>query len=235
VQSAPPAGAASPPHLPHLLLPPATTTTTVGAGSGLAVSLAMMGARQEGQLARVRSQASTHAPWNPCPHPGSTRTLSPSANSVRHIAHSDVEHHGTTAGEGAVAGDVADSGGDTEKETVGSASMAFFLSPLGGGDVWSELDVRRRRHAQRETRAKPRTHMSAQSTDARISTMSESTTIPSGAVCCPSGVARGASEEDVSPGATAAAVRCRRRLAGARMVVVCWCGFELCNCDSVAT
>jgi hypothetical protein len=175
-----------------------------------------MAARQEGQLALVRSQASTHAPWNPWPHPGSTRTLSPSANSVRHIAHSDVKHHAVVDGV-----DEDDESGETANKTVGSASMAFFLSPLGGGGEWSELEVRRRRHAQRETRARPRMQTSAQSSDARITTMFESTAIPAGAVCCCcSGVERGAAEEDVSPAAMEAAVRCRRRLAGARMVLV---------------
>ena len=72
-------------------------------------------ARQDGHEARVRSQASTQAMWKPWPHPGSTRTASPSANSARHIAHSDDD-------EAAAA-----------KETVGSASIAFFLRPVGGG------------------------------------------------------------------------------------------------------
>ena len=98
--------------------------------------------------------------------------------------------------------------------------MAFFLSPLGGGEEWSELELRRRRQVQRETRARPRTQTSAQSSDARITTMLESTAIATGADCCSSGAFMLAGDDDVSP--AIAAVRCRR-LAGARMVFVVAC------------
>ena len=79
MSSTPRLGAATSPHLSHLLFV-ATTTTTVG--------VATMGARQEGHVAQVRSQASTHATWKPWPHRGSTRSPSPSMNSARQIAHS---------------------------------------------------------------------------------------------------------------------------------------------------
>ena len=103
--------------------------------------------------------------------------------------------------------------------------MAFFLSPFGGGEEWSELELRRRRQVQRETSARPRTQTSAQSRDARIITMFEST----GAVCCrcSSGVFMLAGDDDASPTpgtAAIAAVRCRR-LAGARMVFAGTCCF----------
>jgi hypothetical protein len=76
--------------------------------------------------------------------------------------------------------------------------MAFFLSPFGGGGWSEELEAeRRRRHAQRETSARPRTQTSAHISDARITTMFESTTIV-GVLCCCSGGERGAGEEDVS-------------------------------------
>ena len=94
--------------------------------------------------------------------------------------------------------------------------MAFFLSPLGGGDEWSEVEVRRRRQAHRETRASPRTQTSAQSSDARITTMLESTAIV--CCCCCGGVRGAGEEEDVSPAAKTA-VRCRK-FAGARMVLL---------------
>lgn len=76
-----------------------------------------MPARQDGQVARVRSQASTQATWKAWPHRGSTRSASPSAKSARQMAHSEAAEHGD----------------DTAKGTVGSASMAFFLRPRGGG------------------------------------------------------------------------------------------------------
>ncbi|KAM3215484.1 hypothetical protein ACQJBY_067481 [Aegilops geniculata] len=81
-----------------------------------------MGARHEGHVAHVRSQASTHATWKPWPHRGSTRRASPSVNSARQIAHSDDEHV-AGVGEAPLAA----------KEMVGSAWMTFFLRPLGGG------------------------------------------------------------------------------------------------------
>jgi hypothetical protein len=92
---------------------------------------------------------------------------------------------------------------------VGSASIAFFLSPFGGG-----LEVRCRRQVQREARARPRRQTSAHRRDARITAMFEFTAIPSGAVCC-SGEVGG----DVSPEPAATAARCRR-LSGARMVLL---------------
>nr|CAB3461180.1 unnamed protein product [Digitaria exilis] len=45
------------------------------------------GQRHVGHEPRDSSQASTHGTWNPCPHRGSTRTFSPSANSPRQMAH----------------------------------------------------------------------------------------------------------------------------------------------------
>ncbi|RCV17245.1 hypothetical protein SETIT_3G204600v2 [Setaria italica] len=45
------------------------------------------GRRHVGHEPRDRSQASTQGTWNPCPHRGSTRTFSPSANSPRQMAH----------------------------------------------------------------------------------------------------------------------------------------------------
>nr|CAB3464930.1 unnamed protein product [Digitaria exilis] len=45
------------------------------------------GRRHVGHEPRDSSQASTHGTWNPCPHRGSTRTFSPSANSPRQMAH----------------------------------------------------------------------------------------------------------------------------------------------------
>ena len=170
MQSSPPAGAATSPHLPHLLFA-ATTTTTVGVAGGCTGAETMMGARQEGHVAQVRSQASTHPTWKWWPHLGSTRRPSPSVKSARQIAHSEDEQ---AAGVGeAVAA----------KETVGSASMAFFLRPLGGGgEVLEDEAERRRRHAHRETRARPRTQTSAHRSDARMTTMSEFTAI-TGAVC----------------------------------------------------
>jgi hypothetical protein len=174
-----------------------------------------MAERHEGHVAWVRSQASTQTTWKPWPHCGSTRTLSPSANSARHIAHSDDDDHAVVA---------VDNSGEAAKETVGRASMAFFLSPFGGGEWSEELEAeRRRRHAQRETSARPRTQTSAHISDARITTMFESTTII-GVLCCRrccSGGERGVGEEDVSPLLPAA--RCRR-LAGARMVLLYWYG-----------
>ena len=208
-------GAATSPHLPHLLPPPAATTTTTVGAAGAGSCSAMILARHEGHEAQVRSQASTHGTWKPWPHSGSTRRLSPWANSARHIAHSDEDDH--AAAVGFVAGDDDPEGVDTAKETVGSASMAFFLSPLGGGDEWSEVEVRRRRQAHRETRASPRTQTSAQSSDARITTMLESTAIVCCCCCC-GGVRGAGEEEDISPAATTA-VRCRK-FAGARMVLL---------------
>lgn len=164
-----------------------------------------MAARHDGQVAQVRSQASTQGAWKPWPQPGSTRRSSPSANSARQMAHSEEDDD-----------DVADVVAEEEgKERVGSASMAFFLSPLGGGSAEPELLERRRlwrRHAQRETRARPRTQTSAQRSEARITTMSESTDIT------------GAGEEGVSTGAEAAGCR---RLAGARMVCWLWGFWEI--------
>jgi hypothetical protein len=45
-------------------------------------------ARQSGQVVCRRSQASTHAAWNRCPHCGSARVSSPSLSSAMHTAHS---------------------------------------------------------------------------------------------------------------------------------------------------
>ena len=74
-------------------------------------------------------------------------------NSARHIAHSDDdEHHVISTGD--------DSGGEAANETVGSPLMAFFMSPFGGGEGWSEVELCRRWQVHRETR----THTSAQST-----------------------------------------------------------------------
>ncbi|KAE8784437.1 hypothetical protein D1007_41990 [Hordeum vulgare] len=193
-----PAGAAASPHLPHLLLP-ATTTTTVGAGAGAAT----MEARQEGQVAQVRSQASMQSAWKAWPHRGRTRTPSPSANSARHIAHSIA----AGCGEAAAA-----------KETVGSASIAFFLRPFGGGSEEEVELERRRRHAHREARASPSTQTTAHSSDARMTVMSESTAI---GAACSVGCCGEAGDDDVSvvPAAVRAAARCRT-LAGARMAGV---------------
>ena len=132
-------------------------------------------------MAHVRSQASTQVMWKLWPQRGSTRTLSPSVNSARHIAHSNDDEH--------AAADDDDCGEApaTVKETVGSASMAFFLRPFGGRGTEDEVELERRRpHAQRETRARPRTQTSAHSSDASITTMSESIAM-TGAVCCCSG------------------------------------------------
>lgn len=161
-----------------------------------------MEARQEGQVAQVPSQASMQTTWKAWPHRGRTRTPSPSANSARHIAHS------VAAGcsEAAAA-----------KETVGSASIAFFLRPFGSG-LEEEVGLeRRRRHAHRETRARPRTQTSAHSSEARITTMSESTAM--GAACSGGGCVEAGDDDDASPvpAAARAAARCRT-LAGARMV-----------------
>ncbi|TVU21196.1 hypothetical protein EJB05_30820, partial [Eragrostis curvula] len=62
-----------PPPLGPVPVPTATTTL----------------ARQSGQVVcRRRSQASTHAAWNRCPHRGSARASSPSLSSAMHTAHS---------------------------------------------------------------------------------------------------------------------------------------------------
>ncbi|XBI14247.1 hypothetical protein VPH35_140863 [Triticum aestivum] len=161
-----------------------------------------MEARQEGQVAHVRSQASTQTTWKVWQHRGRTRTPSPSANSARHIAHS------VAAG----CGDAA-----AAKETVGSASIAFFLRPFWGG-LEEEVELERRcRHAHREASASPRTQTSAHSSDARMTVMSESNAI--GAACSGGGCVEAGDDDEASPvpAAIRAAARCRT-LAGARMV-----------------
>ncbi|KAF7099084.1 hypothetical protein CFC21_100771 [Triticum aestivum] len=171
-----------------------------------------MGARQEGHVAQVRSQASTHATWKPWPHRGSTRRASPSMYSARQIAHSDDEPV-AGVGEGPLA----------TKETVGSAWITFFLRPFGGGGASSNDEAeRRRRHVHREMRARPRTQTSAHSNDARMSTMSELTAIGGAVCCCCSGAFILTGDDDGSPGPLfARAARCRR-FAGARMMCELW-------------
>ena len=140
--------------------------------------------------------------WKVWPHCWRTRRPSPSMNSAKHIAHSVA----TGCGEAAPA-----------NETVGSASIAFFLRPFGGG-LEEEVELeRRRRHAHREARASPRTQTSAHNIDARMTAMSESTAI---CAACSGGCCGEADDDDDVPpvpeGARAAA-RCRT-LAGTRMV-----------------
>ena len=88
--------------------------------------------------------------------------------------------------------------GGAPKGTLGSASMAFFLSPLGGGCCsLSPLEAWRPRQAQRETtRPRPRTQTSAQRKEARMTNKSEST------------------------GGCSVAAAWRRSLAGARMLLL---------------
>uniref|UniRef100_A0A8I6YT95 Uncharacterized protein n=1 Tax=Hordeum vulgare subsp. vulgare TaxID=112509 RepID=A0A8I6YT95_HORVV len=176
-----------------------------------------MGARQDGQVPHVRSQASTQTTWKLWPQRGSTRTLSPSVNSARHIAHSNGDEHAA-----AVDDDDEDFGeaSAAAKETVGSASMAFFLRPFGDWLAEEEELERRGRHAHRETSARPRMQTRAQSRDAKMTAMSESTAI-AGAGCWCSGRGGGSGEGDgdclLGPAVTSLA-RCRR-LAEERMVL----------------
>lgn len=121
-------------------------------------------ARQEGQVAWVPSHVSMQETWKAWPQCGSKRSSSPPANSARQMAHS------------------ACCCCLSAKDTVGSASMAFFFRPLGAGDVAAGVVVvvvvvvaaPRRRQAQRATRARPATQMRAQRREARMTTMSES-------------------------------------------------------------
>ena len=153
-----------------------------GGGDGEMTEPTMV-ARQEGQLAWAVSQVSMQAPWKPWAQRGSTRSWSPSANAARQMAHS-----------------LSSSlvlpfslFREEETETVGSASMAAFSSPLGGwaDDLPPELlppplatsdtEAPPLRQAHRATSARPATQMRAQRRDARMTTVSESTEM---ACCC---------------------------------------------------
>jgi hypothetical protein len=88
-------------HLPSLLVCATPHKThehdegraaSFGVGYGSPTRNGRDGARQVGQEARAASQPSTQAPWNPCPHAGSTLTRSPSASSDRQMAHSASAH-----------------------------------------------------------------------------------------------------------------------------------------------
>lgn len=174
-------------------------------------------ARQEGQVARVRSQASTHATWKAWPQRGSTRSASPSENSSRQMAQSEE----AAAVNGA----------------VGSASMAFFLSPFGGlacCGIPVAVEDEAGRQVQRETRARPSTQTSAHRKDARIITVSEFTDT---AGCWGSGGGTGHDEDEddacCSLGVAVEvddAAACRRRLAVARGM-----GRSLCSGPSIAS
>jgi hypothetical protein len=142
-----------------------------------------MVARQEGQLAWAASQVSMQAAWKPWAQRGSTRSWSPSVNGARQMAHSSslvlpfIRLFRF---------------GEEETETVGSASMAAFSSPLGG---WADglppellpppaaatPPPPPLRQAHRATSARPATQMRAQRRDARMTTVSESTEM---ACCC---------------------------------------------------
>jgi hypothetical protein len=140
-----------------------------------------MVARQEGQLAWAASQVSTQAAWKPWAQRGSTRSWSPSTNAARQMAHSSLS----------AASLLLACFREEETETVGSASMAAFSSPLG---AWADdlpplvvADTETEappplRQAHRATSARPATQMRAQRRDDRMTTVSESTEM----ACCSS-------------------------------------------------
>lgn len=139
--------------------------------------------RQEGQVELDTSQASTQAAWNPWPHAGSTRTVSPRANSARQMAHSGRSSSSPPSCSGRA------------HDTVGIESSAFRLIPLHAAAAARSASASTEKadglHSRehRATKASPTTHSRKQSTAARIRNVS---------VCTP----------PAEGGAAAAASRC---------------------------
>uniref|UniRef100_A0A804R6L1 Uncharacterized protein n=1 Tax=Zea mays TaxID=4577 RepID=A0A804R6L1_MAIZE len=90
-----------------------------------------MGRRQDGQEELERSQVSTHATWNPCPHCGITRTSSRSPNSARQMAHSASSSSSSSpSAAGAAPRAAAAAATASAYASFGSAFSSFFFSPL---------------------------------------------------------------------------------------------------------
>jgi hypothetical protein len=129
--------------------------------------------RQEGQEDLETSHLSIHSTWKEWPQRGSTLISSPSAKSVRQIAHSVESPSSAAAPE-------VDSA--AVKVDLGRDWRAFFFKPLFG-DGESPPAVNRRSQAHRTTAARPATQIRAQRRADKITTMSDSAAIISSDGC----------------------------------------------------